>query len=149
MRFLVVFFVLLISSPVHAWTGHVQSVTDGDTLIVEGIHVRLYGIDAPQFLQPGGKSARDGLNAMVTGKTVTLETMDTDRHGRPVCRVMLGDKVINAEMVRNGWAWVYPMYCKRDECIEWAKLEAQAREAKRGLWSESEPVPPWEWRGRR
>jgi micrococcal nuclease len=47
-------------------------------------------------------------------------------------------------MVREGLAWSYRDYPPHD--AELARLEAEARAAKRGLWGQLDPVPPWDWR---
>jgi endonuclease YncB( thermonuclease family) len=72
--------------------------------------------------------------------------MTTERYGRTVAFVRVGSTLVNEELIRQGVAWVFTRYCDRAICQEWKKLEAEAREAKRGLWSMPNPVPPWEWR---
>jgi micrococcal nuclease len=54
-------------------------------------------------------------------------------------QVDLGERIINAGMVRDGLASRYPQH-------EFAAAEADACEHWRGLWAEPNPVPPWEWR---
>jgi len=54
---------------------------------------------------------------------------------------------LSAELVRVGLAWWYRKCAPDDE--ELAKLEAESREAKRGVWADPDPVPPWEWRNAR
>ena len=70
---------------------------------------------------------------------------DTDRYGRTVSRVYVGDMDVNAELVRQGAAWVYRQYAKDQSLYT---LENEAKAAKRGLWAlpEAEQMPPWEWR---
>ena len=82
-----------------------------------------------------------------TRKTVAGHGVDTDRYARVVGRIYLGDLDINREMVRQGHAWVYRKYVKDRSLLE---VEADARDASRGLWRlpEAEQVPPWEWRKR-
>jgi endonuclease YncB( thermonuclease family) len=53
---------------------------------------------------------------------------------------------VNHEMVKEGWCWWYRMYAPADTALE--KLEREARAAKKGLWADPHPVPPWEWRKR-
>ena len=53
---------------------------------------------------------------------------------------------LNQEIVCAGLAWWYQQYAKHGRVV--AALEAEARRAKRGLWSDPQPVPPWEWRKR-
>ena len=57
--------------------------------------------------------------------------------------------VVNQEIVRAGFGWVYAVYCKRPICLEWKRLESEALTAKRGLWKDAKPVPPLEWRRQR
>ena len=68
----------------------------------------------------------------------------TDRYGRLVAPVILPDgRDLSVELVKAGLAWHYKKYSDDEEL---ARLEVEARKASRGLWSEPEPVPPWEWR---
>ena len=53
-------------------------------------------------------------------------------------------RVLNRELVKAGFAWWYRKYAPGNKALE--QLEREAQEAKRGLWAEPEPVPPWEWR---
>ena len=55
-------------------------------------------------------------------------------------------RMLNEELVREGLAWWYTEYAPGNVTLE--KLEAQAREAKRNLWSHKKPVPPWVYRHR-
>ena len=74
---------------------------------------------------------------------ITVQT--TDRYGRTVGRPYVGDLDVSAEMVRIGAAWVYRQYLRDDNLLI---LEAEAKEAKRGVWglSEAQNMAPWEWR---
>ena len=53
---------------------------------------------------------------------------------------------VNHALVKDGWCWWYRKYAPEDTVLE--GLEKDARETKRGLWVDSHPVPPWEWRKR-
>jgi len=70
---------------------------------------------------------------------------DTDKYGRTVGRVYVGSLDVNAELVKQGAAWVYRQYLKDQSLLA---LEEQARAAKIGLWGlpEAQRMPPWEWR---
>jgi hypothetical protein len=69
----------------------------------------------------------------------------TDRYGRLVGDVLLPDgRILNQELVKAGMAWWYRPYAPNDPTL--AQLEAEARTAKRGLWADAHPVPPWQWR---
>lgn len=129
--------------------GRVVGVHDGDTLTLltaekKSIRVRLYGIDAPETKQPFGSRAKEELSGLVFGKDVRIEVVDKDRYGRTVGRVSLGNTNVNEEMVRRGFVWWYRDFAKRDKTLKSAESEAMA--AKRGLWSEPNPIAPWQWR---
>jgi micrococcal nuclease len=129
--------------------GTVTRVVDGDTLVVQlstgPIRVRLYGIDAPEHKQSGGRESAAALTSLVSGERVELEPVNQDRYSRMVARVLRGQLDVNAEMIRRGDAWVYRHYLRRED-RGWCSLESDARKARRGLWAVREPVPPWDFR---
>jgi endonuclease YncB( thermonuclease family) len=57
-----------------------------------------------------------------------------------------GGTNVNHTLVKEGWCWWYRKYAPGDTVLE--GLEKEAREAKKGLWVDPHPVPPWEWRKR-
>ncbi len=131
------------------FTGRVVGVADGDTITVlhngKGERIRLHGIDCPEKRQAFGNRAKQFTSTLVFGTTVTVQVLDRDRYGRTVAEVLLPDgRSLNRELVRAGFAWWYWRYTPDDETL--AQLEREARAAKRGLWADAEPVPPWEWR---
>ena len=134
----------------HAWSGKVVHVADGDTITVERdgkkVKVRLYGIDTPEKSQWYGQNAKTFTSAQVMGKTVDVQEIDVDHYGRVVGIVSVGNLALNRHLVEYGYAWVYRQYCKKPFCSEWTKAEAVARKAKRGLWKNSEAIPPWQYR---
>jgi endonuclease YncB( thermonuclease family) len=132
--------------------GRVVKVFDGDTidlLVGQRTHrVRLSGIDTPERGQPWADRSRQALSERVAGKEVRVIQVDVDRYGRTVGEVYADDVCVGCELVRGGHAWVYRRYTD-DEVLY--QLEAEAQQAKRGIWGlpESERVPPWEWRRRK
>jgi endonuclease YncB( thermonuclease family) len=132
------------------WSGMVVGVSDGDTITVlhegKGEKIRLYGIDTPEKGQPFSKKAKQFTSGMVYGKTVEVETKDTDRYSRNVALIYVDGQSLNEALVKNGFAWVYREYCKEAFCEDWLNLEIVARYDKIGLWSEPNPIPPWEFR---
>lgn len=134
---------------VEEFTGKVVGVTDGDTITVlvnkESIKVRLEGIDAPESGQSFGTKSKQALSEMVFGKQVTIKKTGEDRYGRTLGVVVVGDVDANAKMIQDGWAWHFKKYNDEDRL---AKLEFEARTAKRGLWAEGSPVAPWDYRAR-
>ena len=58
--------------------------------------------------------------------------------------VILPDSTnVNHTLVKEGWCWWYRKYAPGDTALE--GLEAEAREARKGLWADPHPMPPWEW----
>jgi micrococcal nuclease len=140
------------SASAETFTGPVVGVTDGDTISVLRAGrrevVRLRGIDAPERRQAYGERAKQYAAALAFGKVVAVEAAGRDRHGRLLAEVWLTDgRSLNQELVRAGAAWWFRRY-STDPTL--ARLESEARSARRGLWSDPAPVPPWEHRrGRR
>lgn len=125
--------------------GRVISVADGDTITIldankEQHKVRLLHIDAPESKQAYGVRAREHLAALVFGKDVVVKWSQRDRYQRILGEVSVGGTNANLDMVKAGLAWHY----KAD--MEYAAAEEAARKAKRGLWADKNPVPPWEFR---
>ena len=108
--------------------------------------IRLFGIDSPEWDQPHGEQARDALAGLVSRQQVGLVTVETDGFGRTVATVYMDGRNINLTMVENGHAWWYRRYAPYERHL--AEAEQQARQRARGLWSNPDPRPPWEWRRR-
>lgn len=169
-RYLATLFLLLFTlpcfakEPVRIIEGTVAKVSDGDTIQVidnlgTKVKVRFYGIDAPETEksnkrtghvskqgQPYGEEAYQALKEKVQRQKVRLDVMDIDRYGRTVSIVWLGQRNINKEMVAEGWAWAYRQYLDRPHASEYIDAEALARQSRLGLWQQSNPQPPWEFR---
>ena len=108
---------------------------------------RLHGIDTPERDQPYGKQATRNLDKLI-GRTVFVVERDTDRYGRLVGTLYTPEGVnVNLEMVCKGSAWWYSRYAKNNRAM--ASCQREAKEAGLGLWADDDPMPPWEWRGRR
>jgi len=129
--------------------GKVVGVHDGDTITVlvdRAEHkVRLHGIDCPELGQPFGRQAKQLTSRLARVEQVTVDVKDRDRYGRLVGVVTLPTgSSLNHALVEAGLAWWYQRYAFGDAKLE--GLEEAARKAEIGLWSQPEPVPPWEWR---
>jgi len=75
-------------------------------------------------------------------------THGLDKYGRTLADVRLLDGTnVNHTLVKEGWCWWYRKYAPKDTLLE--GLEKEARETGKGLWTDPQPVPPWEWRKRR
>jgi micrococcal nuclease len=133
---------LLLPSCAPASTKVIQ-VIDGDTIIIQGgEHVRYIGIDTPEIypeVEPFGVEAWQTNKALVEGKEVRLEkdVSDRDKYGRLLRYVYMGDIFVNAELVRQGLAYVYPesWFPDNKHYDRLKEAEREAREKRRGLYS--------------
>lgn len=133
------------------FSGRVVKVADGDTVTVlrtvDGqntqVRVRLASIDAPEKNQAFGTRSREHLSQMVFGKIVTVEEQGSDRYGRTIGVIHIGERNANREMVQQGLAWAYRQYLNDSTLM---RVESSARRARRGLWADKEPVAPWDFR---
>ena len=144
-------FVLLGTVPTLAadFSGPVVGVLDGDTIeVLNGHHterIRLSGIDCPEKGQAYGQNAKQAASALVFGKEVTIQMHGYDKYKRTLADVLLPDGTnVNHELVKAGWCWWYRKYAPGDTELE--RLEVEARDAKKGLWADPAPIPPWEVR---
>jgi endonuclease YncB( thermonuclease family) len=122
-------------------------VIDGDSLVVAGAEIRLFGIDAPEYLQVCtrvgrpwncGMEAADMLRTMVAGREIACRARDRDRYGRTVAVCLAGGLDLSAAMVKGGFAVAYGAY-QADE--------REARDARRGIWGSAFERPA-AWRAR-
>jgi endonuclease YncB( thermonuclease family) len=90
-------------------------------------------------------SAKQAASALVFGRDVILQTHGQDRYKRTLADVFLRDGThVNHMLVKDGWCWWYRKYAPGDTVLEGLEKDAQA--AKKGLWVDPHPIPPWEWR---
>lgn len=147
-------FFLTFTSLISAETlqGKAVKVADGDTftLLVDGsaqYRVRLVEIDAPESNQPYGQQSKQILLGLIAQKTVQVNVSGTDRYGRILGRVYVGEIDVNREMVSRGAAWVYVRYMKDQSLLV---DEAAAKKSNKGIWAlpAESRVAPWVWRGK-
>ena len=118
----------------------VKRVVDGDTIVLQGDQrVRYIGVDTPEVggaVEPFGPEASDFNRRLVDGTRVRLErdVSETDRYDRLLRYVYAGDILVNAELVREGYAEAmdYPPDTRYASCFD--ALEREARQEGRGMW---------------
>ena len=125
-------------------------IVDGDTLVVGGTRVRIFGIDAPERDQTCrdaagrdfvcGPVSRAALAAIIDRRPVRCTVLDTDRFGRRVARCRAGETDIAAAMVEQGMAFAYRRYSR-----DYVRDENSAQRMARGFWGGSFDYP-WDWR---
>ena len=142
------------SSPLATFSGRVVRIEDGDTISVlddanRNYKIRLQGIDAPEGGQAFGDRSRQNLADEVFGKQVSVEWSKRDQYGRIVGKVLVDGRDVCLEQIRAGMAWHYKYYQNEQSAEDrkmYADAEEEARMAKRGLWFDADPTPPWEFR---
>lgn len=130
------------------WSGRVVWVQDGDSIII--MHgnkrktVRLQGIDCPEKGQPYAKQATKAAIDLAKDRTVRVLVKELDKFGRTVASVILPDGTdLGKTLVSRGLAWRH-IYYAEDPTLK--TLEAAAKKARRGLWRDKNPIPPWVWK---
>jgi len=143
--------------------GKVVAVTDGDTIKVlddsmTEYKIRLSGIDAPERGQPYGTASRDHLASMVAGKEVLVDWYKQDIYGCIVGKVWVQPadcpscgKTLDVSLaqVTDGMAWWYRYYANEQSPEDQGRYESaedEARARRWGLWSDPNPISPYEWR---
>jgi endonuclease YncB( thermonuclease family) len=124
-------------------------IIDGDTIHINKIKYRLYGIDAPEMKQlckvkeenyKCGVKSKDFLVSLIANQFVKCNKKDIDRYKRIVAECFVGQTNINKELVRNGWALAY-----RDYSRDFINDEEFAKKNKLGIWKGTF-INPKKWR---
>ena len=137
-----------LSAQAETLEGKVIKIADGDTLTLltpssQQVKIRLAGVDTPERKQPFGNKAKQALSNLAFQKQALVEIAAKDRYGRTIGVVFVDGLNVNAELVKQGMAWVYRKYTDDERLYV---LESEAKQSKRGLWLDENPIPPWEWR---
>jgi len=133
----------------------VLPIIDADTIWVrcngQRAKIRLAQIDAPEVAhprygkpgQPYGEEAKQALEGLIDHHAVRVQWSARGYYHRIIGEVYLGRLDVNAWLVGHGDAWAYPRYVHDPRLF---KLQRQAQREGIGLWSQPNPVPPWQWR---
>jgi micrococcal nuclease len=139
--------------------GTVISIVDGKTFMLKTdekkiLTIRLWGIDVPERT-PGKKTGQpfknESFNALknrIYQKKVKIFVMNTDKKNRSLSVVFMDSTNINLELIRNGYAWAYKDFLQGPYKIDFINTENDAKNQKKGIWKQSDPEPPWEFRKR-
>jgi micrococcal nuclease len=150
LKLLIVLFISSTCSAEYLDNLTIKRIVDGDTVHVfhqdETYKVRLIEIDAPERNQPYGRDSTNYLKFLLKEGKVDVEISGTDRYGRKLGRLYWKGRDINRAMVNAGYAWVYDDYVIDRSFYE---NQSKARKLKKGLWKDSNSIPPWEWRKRK
>ena len=131
------------------FTGKVIGIKDGDTVVVlDSLNyqttLRLAEVDCPEKSQAFGTKAKQFTSDEIYLKQIKYIVTDIDRYGRSIAKIYYdNNKYLSEEIIRNGFGWQYKRYSTSKLL---AKLEAEARKNKRGLWIDPNPIYPSDWR---
>jgi endonuclease YncB( thermonuclease family) len=126
-------------------TGKVITVIDGNTMEIQGDDAQAYkvilaGIDCPELTQAFGESAKKHLEKAALNKTVTVNFQGKDRKGNYLAVILVkGDTDLRIDLLKEGLAWT----AEKNPDPELENHRARAQEKRKGLWKESNPIPPW------
>ena len=145
--------------------GKVVSIADGDTVTIvvadnsanskflqppssqpsskKQYRIRLNDIDAPESKQAFGNKSKENLKNYIYQKDVVVKYESTDKYGRILGTIKKKEKDINLQQVKDGYAWVYRHYSKKQDYI---KEEEKARQERKGLWADKNPINPYDFR---
>lgn len=129
-------------------------MSDGDTLIVLDASktqhkIRLAGIDAPEKAQAFGQRSKEHLSDLVFEKQVAVDDDKIDKYQRRVGKVLVAKVDANLEQIKAGLAWHYKAYANEQPMIDraaYAAAEVHSRTQRVGLWADTDPTAPWDWR---
>lgn len=127
--------------------AYVERAIDGDTIKLRGNErVRYLGIDTPERGEPFYAEAKRRNSALVKGKYVKLVVCDAeprDKYNRTLAWVYVGERFVNAGLLREGLGKVMIMPpCGTGKAEEFRRYEEQARQEKRGLWAGASSAAP-------
>ena len=145
--------------------GKVVSIADGDTVTIvvadnsanskflqppssqpsskKQYRIRLNDIDAPESKQAFGNKSKENLKNYIYQKDVVVKYESTDKYGRTLGTIYYQGKDINLQQVKDGYAWAYRHYSKKQDYI---KEEEKARQERKGLWADKNPINPYDFR---
>jgi len=130
-------------------TSSMVRIIDGDTIVVDGEHMRLFGIDAPEKRQACtfvgqpkrcGLMATEVLRGFIGSAAVSCERRSRDRYGRTVAICSVAGRDLGRDMVYSGWAIASIRYSNM-----YIDVENEARGSRRGLW-DGQFEKPEQWR---
>jgi micrococcal nuclease len=129
----------------------VKKILDGDTFIIGNHRLRLLGIDAPEMGQGlMGEKSKRYLEQRLANKKVKVVVFKRDHYGR-LLGLLFDQKInLNQEMVKKGWAVIYPFSTEltRTQLKEFKKMEKLAKQQREGVWSVKKFERPWNYRKR-
>lgn len=151
--FAIAFMLLAPSVNAKTLTGQVVGITDGDTLTLlvdrQQYKIRIAGIDAPERYQAWGDWSKTNLSRLAANQIAVADCPKVDRWGREICKVTVNTLDVGLEQIKDGLAWWYRKYAKEQSSEDqsaYESAELMAKLRRLGLWGDTNPVPPWDYR---
>ena len=130
------------------------------------LRIRLAGIDAPEHDQYLGRQATNALRYLVLHKAVKVQIFEQDKYHRHIARLYLPyttefppppssavydpGRDVGLEMLQKGMAWHYTYFDTHNpNYAAYTQAEEEAKRNHLGVWSESYPTAPWDYRQRK
>jgi len=142
-----------IRTPPYSYTGQIRRAWGGDNFEVvdnRQLHFAfIRGIDTPEPYQTYFHEAKAVLQELSWKKNITVNVFDHDDWKREVCEVRISNpetgEAIDPALVllQKGLAWFDQSNGPHAETYR--EAETLAKSKKIGIWSQSNPVPPWEF----
>ncbi len=130
-----------------SFTGKCINIDDGNIIVVmkgnDTVRVRLEGIACPETGQSFHDEATQFVTNLVLGKDIFVDVKTVDYDRRLVSSVKVDGKEVSMELIKEGLAWYYDKISKN---IELASAEQAARKQKLGIWSQPDPMAPWDYK---
>jgi hypothetical protein len=108
------------------------------------------GIDALEHGQVFGAESAAHLSTLVSGKTVNLDCNGGESYNRLVCKILPPSGAdVDLDQIEAGMAWHYKQYQRLQTATDrstYRAAEDQARRARIGLWADTQPVQPQDFR---
>lgn len=148
MRFVITYLLFLFcTSTLAEGLYTVSNIYDGDTVELKNadgrLKLRLTDIDAPERNQEYGQIARRALSTLCKGSNINVEFAGKDKYDRHLGKLQCNQTDASLYMAEHGYAWHNEKYSDNSAIRNAADT---ARMKKIGLWSTSNPLPPWVWR---
>lgn len=135
-------------------TGRVVKIADGDTLTLavgrQHHKIRIAAIDAPERYQAWGDRSRTHLSSLALNQAAVANCSGFDQWGHRLCKLTVNNRDIGLTQIEEGMAWWSRQNANEQPAAEqsaYGSAELMAKLKRRGLWRDTNPMPPWDFRG--
>jgi len=145
---------MITTASADTFTGRVVEITDGDTLTLligrQHRKINLAAIDAPERYQAWGDQSRTNLSRLALNQSAVATCTQLDRWGNHICKLTVSTLDIGLEQIKDGMAWWFRQDANEQTAEDqsaYGSAELLAKLKRLGLWRDTNPVPPWSFRG--